>query len=87
MTDATLPNFCAGLYLFHLRRRGQPVPAFDLEREQRRIARLVRAAWGVGRTQPAFMALGSQKQEEKIMDWVQGALDSRAITLGLIPPQ
>lgn len=60
-------------------------PNFDLDdfaaREQRRLARLVRAAYGVGHTQPAFVAMARAEQEARVQEWVEDALESRRVRL------
>ena len=53
-------------------------------REHRRTERLVRAAYGVGHTLPCFVAMNRPAQEAKVQQWVNDALDSRAMRLGHI---
>lgn len=53
-------------------------------REQRRTQRLVRVAYGVGHTHPWFVALPRAEQEKKVMEWVENALENRAVALGHI---
>lgn len=60
---------------------------FDLStfaaQEQRRIERLVRAAYGVGGTHAWFRALPRNEQEVKVQEWVDEALHARLVRLGL----
>jgi hypothetical protein len=61
---------------------------FDLgafaSREQRRMARLVRAAYGVGHTHTWFLALPRADQEAAVREWAEEALTARAVRLGHI---
>ena len=64
---------------------------FDLgdfaAREQRRVERLVRAAYGVGHTQPEFLNMTRPAQEKMVRLWVDEALESREIRLGQVLPR
>ena len=56
--------------------------AFDLGafvgREQRRMERLTRAAYGVGATHAWFRALPRSEQVQKVQEWVEEALEAAA---------
>ena len=64
---------------------------FDLSafaaRERRRVDRLVRAAYGVGHTQPQFLKMTRAVQEKTVREWVDEALESREIRLGQVLPR
>ena len=55
--------------------------------EQRRIDRLIRAAYGVGHTKPEFLKMTRAQQELMVLAWVDEALESRAIRLGQLHPR
>lgn len=73
--------------LMKIDRRARRAP-FDLGafagREQRRMARLVRAAYGVGHTHSWFIALPRADQEATVREWAEEALTARAVRLGHI---
>ena len=58
-----------------------------VNREQRRVERLMRAAYGVGHTQRRFMALPRCEQEAQVRARVGEALESREIRLGRLTPR
>lgn len=62
-----------------------------IQRQQRDITRLSRAAWNIGATHPWFKVLSRDKQEVHVLEWVQEALqhvnDRRAERPGRISGQ
>jgi hypothetical protein len=58
------------------------VTTFDIQefthREQRRVERLTRAAYGVGATHAWFRAAPRAVQVEKVREWVEEALNHAA---------
>jgi hypothetical protein len=55
-------------------------------RLKRRTQRLVRAAYGVGRTHSWFLDMDQVDQAIKVEEWVKNAFYWRAVRLGQIAP-
>lgn len=53
----------------------QRCAASNMARYQRDAARLTLAAWGVGGTHAYFRALPRAKQEAKVLEWTQAAME------------